>query len=228
MRALHILAAVVLVLFLIGQVRVGGRAEFNAQGFFLWIRLGKFHIKLLPAKPKEEKKPKKTKSLKKTREKKKEKPEESPKEPEKPKNEKPSPSLPEKIGGALEYAQALLPVALKAAKSLWRGLRVDTLELELTAGSSDPADAAMLYGRANAALEALWHPLTRAFHVKDGRARVKLDFDTTGITVYGAAALSVKIGTVVWIGLWAGCRALFGALAARKRIKIKRQQRKAA
>ena len=105
-----------------------------------------------------------------------------------------------------------------------RGLRMDTLELELTAGSSDPADAAMLYGEANAALGALWFPLTKAFNVKDGRARVKLDFDASGITVYGVAALSIKIGTVVWIGLRAGLKALFGALAVRKRLKLKRRK----
>lgn len=211
MKALFVLAVVVLVLLLLGQVRVGGRAEFNAEGFFLWIRLGRFKLKILPAEPKEEKigKPKKLKKEK---------------EPKKPKKEKPPTPLPEKIGGALEYAQALLPVALEAAKGMWRGLRVDVLELELTAGGGDPADTAMLYGQANAALGALWHPLTKAFHVKDGTARVKLDFDAPGTTVYGQAALSIKIGTVVWIGLRAGWKALFRALAARKRLKRKRRK----
>lgn len=211
MKALFVLAVLVLILLLLGQVRVGGRAEFSAEGFFLWIRLGRFKLKILPAGPKEEKigKPKKPKKEK---------------EPKKPKKEKPPTPLPEKIGGALEYAQALLPVALEAAKGMWRGLRVDVLELELTAGGSDPADAAMLYGQANAALGALWHPLTRAFHVKDGTARVKLDFDAPGTTLYGQAALSVKIGTLVWIGLGAGWKALFGALAARKRLKRKRRK----
>ena len=211
MKALFVLAVLVLILLLLGQVRVGGRAEFNEKGFFLWIRLGRFKLKILPAGPKEEKigKPKKPKKEK---------------EPKKPKKEKPPTPLPEKIGGALEYAQALLPVALEAAKGMWRGLRVDVLELELTAGGSDPADAAMLYGQANAALGALWHPLTRAFHVKDGTARVKLDFDALGTTLYGQAALSIKIGTLVWIGLGAGWKALFGALAARKRLKRKRRK----
>lgn len=211
MRALYILAAVILVLFLIGQVRVGGRAEFNAQGFFLWVRLGRVHIKILPMPPKEEKPPKSQKPKKK-------------KDPKKPRKEKPPTTLPEKVGGALEYAQALLPVGLEAAKGLWNGLRVDRLELELTAGGSDPADAAMLYGQANAALGALWHPLTKAFHVKDGAARVKLDFDAPGTTVYGQASLSIKIGTAVWIGLRAGVKALSGVLAARKRLKLKRRK----
>ena len=201
MRALAVLAAAVLALFLIGQVRVGGRAEFNAEGFFLWIRLGRLQIKLLPGKPKEDKPPKKRRKPK------------EPKKPKKPKKERPPTPWPEKAGGALEYAQAL---------------RVDVLELELTAGGGDPADTAMLYGQANAALGALWLPLTKAFHVKDGTARVKLDFDAPGMTLYGGAALSIKIGTVVWVGLRAGWQALFGALAAKKRLKLKRQQRKAA
>ena len=128
----------------------------------------------------------------------------------------------------MEYARALLPVALEAAEGLWRGFAIDTLELELTAGSSDPADAAMLYGNANAALGALWIPLTRAFHVKDGTARVKLDFDAPGITVYALASFSLKLGRIVWVGLRAGVKALIGALAARRRLKLKRQQRKAA
>ena len=216
MKALHILAVVVLVLLLIGQIRVGGRAKFCAEGFFLWVRLGRFYVQIFPMKPKEEKKLSKPKKPKKK------------KEPKKPKKEKEPIPIPEKIGGALEYAQALLPVALEAAKGMLRGLRVDILELELTAGADDPADAAMLYGQANAALGALWCPLTRAFHVKNGTARVKLDFDMPGMTVYGTAVLSIKIGTAVWIGLRAGFKALFGALAARKRLKLKRRQRKAA
>ena len=214
MKAVHILAVVVLVLLLMGQIRVGGRAEFNAEGFFLWIRLGRFRIKLLPAKPKGEEKPPKPRKPKKEKRK-------------KPNEEKPSVPFPENIGGALEYAQALLPVALEAAGGMWRGLRVDTLRLELTAGAADPADAANLYGQANAALGALWYPLIRMFHVKDGAAQVKLDFNAPGMTVYGTAALSIKIGTVMWIGLRVGCKALFGVLAARKRLKIKQRQRKA-
>lgn len=217
MKALGVLAAAALVLFLIGQIRVGGRAEFNAQGFSLWIRLGRILIKILPAKPKKEG------------------PEGAPRRrerkarPEKnPRKERPPSPLSEKLGGALEYARELLPVALKAAGGMWRGLRVDTLELELTAGSPDPADAAMLYGQATAALGALWYPLTKAFHVKDGAARVILDFNAPGMTVYGTAALSIKIGTVVRIGVGTGVKALFGALAARKRLKLKQQQRKVA
>ena len=81
--------------------------------------LGRFHMKVSRAKPKEEKAPQEPKKPRK-------------KKPKKPQKERPPAPLPEKIGGALEYAQALLPVALEAAKGMWRGLRVDVLELELT------------------------------------------------------------------------------------------------
>ena len=116
MKALFVLAVVVLALLLAGQIRLGGRAEFNAQGFFLWIRLGRFQIKLLPMKQKREKTtPQKPKEPTKK------------KEPKRRKKERPPAPLTEKLGGALEYAQALLPVGLEAAKGLWRGLRVDVL-----------------------------------------------------------------------------------------------------
>lgn len=226
MKALSVLAAVVLVLLLIGQIRVGGQAEFNAEGFFLWARAGRLRIKILPMKPRKKTRKERPKEAKKEKSKKakKEKPKEPKKKkrPGKPGKEKPTKTLPEKVGGALEYARELLPVALEAADGILRGLRVDILRLELTAGSPDPADAASLYAQANAALGALWQPLTTAFRVKDGSARVKLDFDAPGMTVYGTAGLSIKIGTVLRIGLRAGFRALFGVL------KLKRQQRKAA
>lgn len=226
MRPLYILAAVVLVLLLIGQIRIVGRAEFNQSGFFLWFRLGRFSIRLLPVKAKQERVKKEKKKPKRP----KKQPQESggAEQAGKPQQEQPPAPVTEKIGGTLEYARALLPTALKAAKGILRGLRVDILELELTAGAPDPADAAMVYGGANAALGALWVPLTRAFRVKDGTARVKLDFDAPGTTVYGTAALSIKIGTAVRIGLWAGGRALIELLAARRRLKIRKQQRKAA
>ncbi|MCI9158563.1 MAG: DUF2953 domain-containing protein [Lawsonibacter sp.] len=213
MRALYILAAVVLVLFLIGQVRVGGRAELSEAGFFLWIRLGTVRIQILPGRSGKE--PLEPKRSKKNGQK-------------APRKKGPSVPAAEKAGGALEYAKALLPVALEAAGGLWRSFRTDMLELRLTAGGRDPADTALLYGRACAALGALWDPLTRAFHVKDGSARVELDFEAPGIKAYVLASFSLKLGNAVWIGLRAGWKALIGALAARKRLKLKRQQRKAA
>ena len=87
---------------------------------------------------------------------------------------------------ALDYAQSLLPIALEAAGQFYHKLRVDTLRLELTVGSHDPGDAALAYGRAAAAMGALWDPLVRAFHVE--------------------ASLSLKLGQVLRLALYFGGR----------------------
>ena len=230
MSALAVLAAVLLLFLLLGQVRVGGQAEFSDQGLLVWARLGRFRRPVVPwnhqKRPKTATPPKKAKPPNK--------PQSSP--PKKNGQDQPPPRgedktkslspLVRRAGGALEYAQALLPVVLDAAGGVWRGLRVDRLELELTAGASDPGDAALVYGQANAALGALWLPLTRALRVKDGSARVRMDFDADRLTVYGRAAVSIRIGCLTRIALVNGIQGLKRALAVRKRRK--RKQRKAA
>ena len=199
MKALYICLAVLAVLFLVGQIRVGVQVEYQAGGLFAWARLGAFRIPLFPLKEKPEKKKKNAK---------------------KPKKEKPPKPLNEKVGGALDYARELLPIALEAAGMFYHRLRMDTLELELTVGSDDPADTAMRYGQASAALGSFWYPLTEAFHVKDGHAKVNLDFDAKETVLYAAASLSLKIGQILWLGIYIGVKALKGFLAVRKKQKI--------
>ena len=106
MKALYICLAVLAVLFLVGQIRVGVQVEYQAGGLFAWARLGAFRIPLFPLKEKPEKKKKKAK---------------------KPKKEKPPKPLDEKVGGALDYARELLPLALEAAGMFYHRLRMDTL-----------------------------------------------------------------------------------------------------
>ena len=148
--------------------------------------------------------------------------------------EEPGPEPPEEspflslAGGALAYARGLLPVALEAAGQLGRRLRVDTLRLELTAGAPDPGDAALIYGQACAVLGTLWEPLTAAFDVKDGYAGVKIEFEADGMTLRAAAALSIKMGQLVRLGVYFGIRGLKAVLAVRRERKLKRQHRKAA
>ena len=106
-------------------------------------------------------------------------------------------------------------------------LRVDRLELVLRAGATDPADAAMVYGCANAALGALWCPLNEAFQIKDGRARVELDFDSQMTTVSAMGAMSLKIGQALWLGLYFGLKGLKKVIAVKGRRGTKDKERKA-
>ena len=139
MKGLVILGCVLLCLVLLMQVRVGVQGEYGEAGPRAWARLGPVRLRLWP------------RSRKRQPGKREAKPTKPPKEKEKP----------EEIskGGALDYARELLPLALDAAGQFRKKLRVDRLELVLRAGATDPADAAMVYGCANAALGALWCPL---------------------------------------------------------------------
>lgn len=209
MRTLYILIAILMILFLVGQIRVGGQLEYSACGFAAWVRVGAFQFQVLPWKRAEKNRSRKRKKAGKA----------SAKGAEKP-------SVMRRMGGALDYGMTLLPIALEAAGCFWRRLRVDTLYLELKVSASDPGDAALRYGQASAALGALWIPLTRAFQVKDGNARVTVDFDAQETTLYGTAALSLKVGQVLWLGLYYGLKTLRGFLTVQKGQKAK-QKRKA-
>ena len=208
MSAPQILLCVLVVLVLIGQIRVGCKAVYDCSGVSVFVRLGAFHLKIFPLK-KKEKKPKKADK------------------PSKKKKAKEPVPVKEKMGGALGYARELLPVVLDALRWFGRKLSVDTLRMRLVAGGGDPADAAMLYGQANAALAALWYPLTDAVHVKDGYAKAELDFDAPQTTITCTAALSMKIGQVVWFAVYFGIRALRRFLSERRRQRNEKKQRKA-
>ena len=134
MKLLFTVAAVLLALLLLGQVRVGCVVSYQQEGLFLWLRTGVVRIRVLPWKRKKKEKPVRGKKMG------------TDLTEEKPVRVK---------GGGLEYAKRLLPIALEAAGQFQKKLKIDILDLELTIGGQDPADAAMAYGWANGALGAL-------------------------------------------------------------------------
>ena len=104
---------------------------------------------------------------------------------------------------------------------------MDELKVSVIVGSHDPADAAMLYGQIHSGVAALWVPVNRAFHVKNGRAHVDIDFESNDIVLYIKTALSVKIGQVLWIALYFGGKALKQLFRHRKTQRIKAHEGKA-
>ena len=209
MRGLIIAAAILALLFLLGHIPLSGGGEYRSAGASLWLRLGPVRITLLPRKQKTQKQRK----------------EKSPQKPEQSQKAKPERQKPT-LGGSLAYAKALLPLALECARRVWGAIYLNTLYLELQVGAEDPGEAAMAYGRANAVLGALWTPLVRAFRVKDGRARVDLDFDRKEPALYARVELSIRLGQALWLGLFFGLKALKQLLQVKN--EKKQQQRKAA
>ena len=193
MRGWIVLAAVLLLLFLLGQLRLGAVGEYGPGGAGAWFRAGPVRIRLYPRR----------RSGPSTKEK-------------APKPGKEHPAGEARGGGLLELMKELLPLALEAAGCFRRRLRVDQLELKLTIGAADPGDAAIRYGQANALLGSIWQPLTEAFHVEEGRARVEVDFERTEPALYGRVSLSLTVGELAALGLSFGVKALSVLLAVRR------------
>lgn len=200
MKGLYILGAIFLVLFLLAQIRIGAVVEYSHAGLHVQLRIGVLRIRLLPVRQGKEKKPQKEKKAKKTQEAQKEKPK----------------------GGLVDLVLAFLPLVLETAKKFRRKLQVDKLDMELTVSAPDPADAAMRYGQANALLGSVWQPITRAFHVKDGRAHVGVDFDAQSPAIHILASLSLTIGQALVLGVVFGVKAL--GILVRTRNKQKQEQ----
>lgn len=201
MRGLYIALGVLLVLWLISLIRVGGIAEYSAEGVLVRLRAGPFKVELFPGKPAGEKKSKPSKEQKKK------------KKPVRPKEPVP---LTEKVGGALELFQELLPVALDAVGKLFGKLRVDELVFHLTWAAADPASAAIGYGAGQAVLGAIWPLLDNALDIRRRDVGVAVDFRSTAPVIYARASLSFTVGQLLTLGAVSGFKALRAFLRARR------------
>ena len=191
MTFLKVLLVILVVLWLISLIRIGGRVKYGAEGLFVWVLAGPLKIQLLPAKPKE-KKPKKEKQ-------KKEKPPLAEKHKKEPKEGQP---------GTLSRLMKLLPVVGQACGALRRKIRIDDLDLDLIWGGSNPAAIAIGYGQANAAMGMIWPILDHNFKVKRRNLRISMDYSRTQPGVEAAAALTMTVGQIVTLGVHYGVKAL--------------------
>lgn len=190
MTFLKVLLVIIVVLWLISLIRFGAEARYSGGTFFLKLITGPFRIRVLPAK---EKKPKKEK-------------------PPKPKKEKAA-----KVEGETTAAKPkrrlppimdLLLLVIEAAGKLKRKIRIDDLTVHLTWASTDPADAAVGFGRMNAAMGMLWGLIENNFKVKEHDLGVAVDFDRDKPEVDCHLALTFTIGQILSMGIRFGVRFL--------------------
>lgn len=191
MKVLLIVLAVLLILLLLP---FGAVARYDERGVMAWVKVLFFRFQVFPAK-REKKAGKEKKKAEKAQENKA--PQAKPKE-EKPKEDATAPKEEtakeeKKKGGTLELIRAALPLVKPALAGLKKRLTIDDLELHVTWGAQNPADAAVGYGYANAALGTLWAVVDESFKVKKSRLGCDVDFDQTRPTVYANAALSINL-----------------------------------
>lgn len=205
-----VIGIILLILFLISLLRVGGMVEYSADGLTAKARVGPLRITLYP-RPRKEKKESTKEQTEQKKTKKTEAKEEKP--PEEPTKET-------KKGGKLSLILRLIPVACEAAGRFRRKLRIDRLDIDFTAaGGADAAKGAIQFGQVSAAMGAMTALIENSFQVKERRFRSNVDFTLTEPVVYLYAALSITIGQCVCLGIWAGIRVLKVFLAYRKEQK---------
>ena len=210
MTFLKVLLVILVVLWLISLIRIGGRVKYGAEGLFVFLLLGPVKLCLFPAKeePEGDWRPKKKKP-------KKQKPALAEKHKKEPKEGQP---------GTLSRLMKLLPVVGQACGALKRKIRIDDLELELIWGGTDPAAAALGYGRANAALGMLWAVLDNNFKVKRHSFQVGLDYGRTEPAAEVRAAVTITVGQIVTLGVRYGIKALVTWIRSGKGPRKNRRQ----
>ena len=207
-----IAAIIVGVFVLIGMIPVGVDVQYLDDEAKVLLKIGPARVQVLPAKPKKQRarKPKK-KAAGKAAE----------------KTAQAAPSQQADAAGAQKEASqiaakkkfampkltlsdilALVDLACDTLGDLRRKIRVEELMLHVTLDGSDPAKAAMLYGRSWAVLGAMTPQLERLFVIKKRDIQPVLDYNEKEMKVQARLVLTITIGRTLALGLRAGARFL--------------------
>ena len=109
-----------------------------------------------------------------------------------------------KIGFFRLQILRLVNLALSTLGDLRRKLRVEELTLHVTFAGDDPADTALHYGQAWAAVGALMPALDRLFVIKKRDICPILDYNREQMSVDAHLILTITIGRALALGLKAG------------------------
>ena len=188
-----VLGIIAAVFVLIGCIPVGVDARYHENALALRLKIGFFTMQVLPEKPKKKKaEAKKKKPAAKKQDVK----------PAKPKKQFQMPKL------TLQDILALVDLACDTLGNLRRKLRVEVLVLHVMLGGSDPAKAAILYGRAWALIGMLNPKLEQLFVIKKRDIQPVLDYNEKEMKVDAHLALTITIGRAVSLAARAGVRFL--------------------
>ena len=164
------------ILALIAIIPIGVSASYDAQGPLLLAVVGPVRVQLIPARRQKESSKKKQKSS----------------------TTKPTSSKgpAKKKGGNLQDFLPLLDAVLDFVSAFGRKLRITKLNLKLILASDDPADLALNYGKAWAALGNVVALLENAFVIKNRDLEVECDFQSDSTTIVGGVDLSITVGHI--------------------------------
>lgn len=187
MRFLYIIGGIVLFLFLVSRIRVGIQVNL-AEDFTVDLTIGPLHFRAF----------RKLEITTRDKLKRKETPKQA-KKVSKPKTEKiPKPSMRD----ILEGIKTLWPPLKKALHRLCHGIRIDPLHVSVTlAGQPNPAQTAEDYGKYSAIIWAGMPVLERIFDLPNPHIHLEPDFSTEDSKLEGEAKVTLRIGTLLAVGV---------------------------
>ena len=190
---LVVLAVLLLLLFL----PLGVRLSYDQAGFRAWARVACFSFRVYPPRPKDPDREARIQAKKKRKAAKKAK-----KQRKKDKKAKPTPPEEEQTpGGTLRFLFSALSPLAHAAGRLVRKIRIRELTLRVTWAAGNPADAAIGFGYANAALGILWGMLSANFHVRNPSLSCDVDYDAHSPTALFRARAVLTLGQALAVAI---------------------------
>ena len=210
--AVWIVGILAAALVLLCRTRVGVHATLTGRSAVIKIRIGPLGIQVFPAKGQEAKGPQKPRST--------------------------QAASAERTGRTAHRPQA--EDLREAARTLWpplrralartrRGIRVQPFAVSVTlGGAEDPAETARIYGLLHAAVWTGMPALEELLDIRDPGIHLGMDFDAAKTTAEGCVGLSIRIGTLLSIGLGVGIPALRWLLAYRRKKQAAQPARAAA
>lgn len=101
------------------------------------------------------------------------------------------------VPGALSQVMVILPVLCEAVGALIRKVRVKNLKLFVIWAAEDAADAAIGYGRAQAAIGMIWPLIDHNFNVKKADLDVGVDYEVKEPMAVIDAVLTMPLGQAI-------------------------------
>lgn len=187
-----VLIIILLVFLLIALLRVGAALRLEDGTLYLKIVAGPIKLKILPKTKESAKKPKdegKKKKPKKEKEKKETVDEGGEEEKKK------------KFPITLELITSILSAVADLLGRFRRKLSIDKLTLHYTVASADPYSAAMTFGYASMAVNALVPVLDRTFKIKDRDIGAAVDFNSKENIIFADVQLTLAIWEIIYIAL---------------------------
>lgn len=196
------------IIFLLAIMPLGVSVRYDSGGPLVRVVAGPIKLKVFPGKKKDPDAPPKPKKEKKK------------KTPAKDSGGKQTgQKVKKKSGGPISDFFPFVTLVLDFLLDFRNKLRINCLELKLIMAGGDPADLAINYGKAWAAVGNLWPRLETWFVIKKRNVEVECDFEGSETTVSARLDLTITLGRILSLVVRYAIRGLKEFLNFRKKRK---------